>query len=102
MAANAIVAIGFSVANIIGPQTFQAKDAPGYLPAKITIFAVAGGAMVVSVLLRILYGFRNAKTIRNRQLQLEELSTSPGLATEQSDELQDQTDRANKAFVYVY
>jgi sugar phosphate permease len=102
VAANAIVAIGFSIANIIGPQTFQARDAPGYLPAKITIFGVAGGAMIISVVLRGLYGFRNRKTIQYRQAQLDEFSTSPGLSMEQSDEFQDQTDRANKAFVYVY
>ncbi len=30
--------IGYCVGNIIGPQVFQAKDAPQYRPAEITIF----------------------------------------------------------------
>jgi len=54
------------VANIIGPQTYQAKDAPGYLPAKITVLAVVAAAMLVVCVLRIFYGFRNrsaSKTI---------------------------------------
>ena len=37
---NAIVLMSFCVGNIIGPETFQAKDAPQYIPAKVTIVAV--------------------------------------------------------------
>ncbi|KFY26147.1 hypothetical protein V493_04242 [Pseudogymnoascus sp. VKM F-4281 (FW-2241)] len=33
--AAALIAGSFSIGNIIGPQTFQAGDAPGYRPAKI-------------------------------------------------------------------
>ncbi|KAK5055123.1 hypothetical protein LTR84_012871 [Exophiala bonariae] len=98
VASNAIIAIGFSIANIIGPQTFQAKDAPDYIPAKITIFAVAGGAMMVSVLLRILYGIRNRTNVKNRRAQLEGLSLGEVLTVPDQDE----TDRKNPAFVYVY
>lgn len=97
VAANAVVQVAFGVANIIGPQTFQAKDAPQYLPAKITIVGVAGGAMVVSVLLRLLYGFRNRSNIKVRQAQLAALD-----APEETEEDQNLTDRRNPAFVYVY
>ena len=97
VASNALIAIGFSIANIIGPQTFQARDAPDYLPAKTTIFAVAGGAMVVSILLRLLYGFRNRHNMKNRQAQLAEIAAS-GLEAVNDD----QTDRKNPAFVYAY
>ncbi|KAJ6003988.1 hypothetical protein N7522_005633 [Penicillium canescens] len=55
-----IVSAGFSIANIIGPQTFQAKDAPHYIPAKITIVAVNAAAIVISTSLRIIYGRRNS------------------------------------------
>lgn len=99
VAANAVIAIGFSIANIIGPQTFQAKDKPQYIPAKITIFAVAGGAMVVSVLLKLLYAFRNKRSAKLRSQQLEEVSVSGSVGT---DVDADQTDRNNPAFVYVY
>ncbi|KAJ7608447.1 major facilitator superfamily domain-containing protein [Roridomyces roridus] len=35
VAANALINGAFSLGNIIGPQLFQAKDAPRYIPAKI-------------------------------------------------------------------
>ncbi|RMZ82867.1 hypothetical protein DV737_g1891, partial [Chaetothyriales sp. CBS 132003] len=79
VASNAVIAIGFSIANIIGPQTFQSQDAPDYIPAKITIFGVAGGALIISLLLRILYGFRNKRNVQFRRAQLEELSSSASL-----------------------
>ncbi|KAJ5129128.1 uncharacterized protein N7515_005167 [Penicillium bovifimosum] len=60
----AIVSAGFSIANIIGPQTFQAKDAPQYIPAKITIVAINAAAIVVSTALRIMYGRRNTAADR--------------------------------------
>ncbi|KAJ5761761.1 uncharacterized protein N7511_005143 [Penicillium nucicola] len=59
-----IISAGFSIANIIGPQTFQAKDAPQYIPAKITIVAVNAAAIVVSTALRMLYARRNAAADR--------------------------------------
>ncbi|RAL08063.1 allantoate permease [Aspergillus homomorphus CBS 101889] len=65
VASSTIVAAGFSVANIIGPQTFQARDAPEYIPAKITLVAVSAGAIVVSTSLRVLYGRRNARANRS-------------------------------------
>ncbi|KAJ5602225.1 hypothetical protein N7510_011759 [Penicillium lagena] len=55
----AIISTAFSIANIIGPQTFQARDAPQYIPAKITLVAVNAAAIVVSTILRIMYGRRN-------------------------------------------
>ncbi|KAJ6130952.1 hypothetical protein N7523_001412 [Penicillium sp. IBT 18751x] len=60
----AIVSMAFSIANIIGPQTFQAKDAPRYIPAKITLVAVNAAAILVSTGLRVLYGVRNSKADR--------------------------------------
>ncbi|KAL5335005.1 major facilitator superfamily domain-containing protein [Aspergillus crustosus] len=57
----ALISAGFSIANIIGPQTFQARNAPDYLPAKITIVVATAAAIVVATALRILYGRRNAK-----------------------------------------
>lgn len=106
VASNAMIAMAFSIANIIGPQTFQARDAPGYLPAKITIFGVAGGAMVVSVLLRALYGLRNRSNVKNREAQLAEIEAAGGINGKGIDVIEaaqeDQTDRKNHAFVYVY
>ncbi|PYH83554.1 MFS general substrate transporter [Aspergillus uvarum CBS 121591] len=64
VAGSTLVSAGFSIANIIGPQTFQARDAPEYIPAKITIVAVNAGAIVISTTLRVVYGRRNARANR--------------------------------------
>ncbi|KAH0404261.1 MFS general substrate transporter, partial [Aureobasidium melanogenum] len=57
--ASAIVSAAFGIANIIGPQTYQAKDAPGYLPAKITLLIVIASAVPITLALRVIYGHRN-------------------------------------------
>ncbi|KAK2595279.1 hypothetical protein QQS21_006994 [Conoideocrella luteorostrata] len=99
VAANAAVAISFSIANIIGPQTFRKEHAPQYLPAKITVFGVCGGAMLVTVLLRILYGWRNKQTEAARREELEAIDRGDANATVVEEKM---TDRTNPAFVYVY
>ncbi|OBT71040.1 hypothetical protein VF21_10625 [Pseudogymnoascus sp. 05NY08] len=101
VAANSMVAMAFGVANIIGPQTFQARDAPKFIPAITTVFAVAGGAMVVSAALRLLYGHRNRNSIRKREQQMQSIATEGPMADELEDH-QEMTDRQNLAFVYVY
>ncbi|KAL4899374.1 hypothetical protein BDW74DRAFT_183772 [Aspergillus multicolor] len=61
VAGTTLISAAFSIANIIGPQTFQAKDAPGYTPAKTTLVAVNSAAIVVSTALRAIYGYRNKR-----------------------------------------
>lgn len=54
---NAILLMSFCVGNIIGPLTFQAKDAPEYVPAKIAIMATGVAALAaVLVLVGSLWG----------------------------------------------
>ncbi|ORY15345.1 putative allantoate permease [Clohesyomyces aquaticus] len=91
LVATTMVAIAFSLANIIGPQTFRDKQAPGYIGAKITIFGVNGGCILVTILLRLLYGYRNAKTARRAVVEGWE-----------GGEDEDVTDMGNPAFKYVY
>jgi hypothetical protein len=57
--AGAVVSVAFGIANIIGPQTYQTKDAPRYLPAKITLLGVTTFAIAITVALRVLYAHRN-------------------------------------------
>ncbi|KAI0467198.1 MFS general substrate transporter [Xylaria cf. heliscus] len=99
---NAVVAIGFGIANIIGPQTFLSREAPGYISAKITIFAVNGAVIVVAIMLRLLYGWRNRQRIKERKAELDSLSS--GLIDIRAlEKIEGQeTDMGNKAFVYVY
>src|SRR5438045_1101157 len=65
--ASALVAGSFSVGNTIGPQTFQAKDAPEYKPAKIIVLATQSAGAVVTVVLFAYYMLANrAKEQRQR------------------------------------
>ncbi|KAK1251889.1 hypothetical protein MKX07_007368 [Trichoderma sp. CBMAI-0711] len=96
---NVMIAIAFSIANIIGPQTFQDKDKPKYLPAKITVLGVAGASIIVTILLRVLYGMRNAKTAAARQAELEAIRRGEIDAKAVDDS---QTDLTNPTFQYVY
>ncbi|KAJ8113680.1 hypothetical protein ONZ43_g5101 [Nemania bipapillata] len=102
IAVNAVVAIGFGIANIIGPQTFLSWEAPGYISAKITIFAVNGAVIIVAIMLRLLYGWRNRRRINERQAELDALS-SGRIDIRALEKLEgEDTDMRNKAFVYVY
>ncbi|PYI01480.1 MFS general substrate transporter [Aspergillus sclerotiicarbonarius CBS 121057] len=56
VAASTLISAAFSIANIIGINT--------YLPAKITIVAVNAAAIMISSALRILYGVRNSRVDR--------------------------------------
>lgn len=91
--ANGMVAASFAIANIIGPQTFQAHDAPEYIPAKITVLVTAVLTAMTAVALRILLGYRN-KTRRESPDEL-------GAETE-AILLADVTDGKNKNFRYIY
>lgn len=93
-----MVSLGVSFGNIIGPQTFRPKDAPEFLPAKIVVFVVAGGSIVVTILLRVLYGVRNAKTAAARKAELAAIARGE-MTLEEKDDLSDMT---NPAFRYVY
>ena len=58
---NAIVLMSFCVGNIIGPETFRDKDAPAYIPAKLTIVVILAIAIVIAVILDLLYSLDNKK-----------------------------------------
>lgn len=94
----ALVAGSFSVGNIIGPQTFQAKDAPGYRPAKIAVMSTQAGGAVISVLLFLYYIWANK---RKDKQQAPKLALS---SVEGDEELlwDNKTDKENHSFRYVY
>ncbi|CAI7618711.1 hypothetical protein PCG10_002805 [Penicillium crustosum] len=91
--ASALVAGSFSVGNIIGPQTFQARDAPQYHPAKIAVLATQAAAAVLSVVLFIYYKWQNRQ--RDQTKRVDENSV---------DEIKwaGLTDKQNPSFRYVY
>lgn len=57
--AGTVVSVAFGIANIIGPQTYQKKEAPGYRSAKNTIMGVIASAIATTVALGALYAHRN-------------------------------------------
>lgn len=95
--AAAVVSGSFSVGNIIGPQTFQARDAPNYRPAKLGVMGTQAGCAVVTVLLYIYYRVQNSRRDRRQGASKENESVfmSPEVwATT--------TDRENQRFRYSY
>jgi 4-amino-4-deoxy-L-arabinose transferase-like glycosyltransferase len=97
--ASALIAGSFSVGNIIGPQTFQAKDAPQYQPAKITVMATQAGGAVVAVALFLYYVWANKKRDKaDAMVVIGEATTSE----EELHRWEGQTDKENKSFRYVY
>ncbi|GKT57962.1 allantoate permease [Colletotrichum tofieldiae] len=90
---NATLLMCFCVGNIIGPLTFTAKSAPGYLPAKTAIIVTCGLAMIFTLMLRSYYIWEN----KQRQRLVEDR----GLEHSKDVEFSDITDRLNKEFRYT-
>lgn len=91
-ASLALIAASFSVGNIIGPQTFQAKDAPNYLPAKISLLATQGGCALCALTLYLYYRFVNHRRDK----------AASGASSEATEVSGNVTDKQNPNFRYVY
>lgn len=87
---NAIVLMSFCVGNIIGPETFRDKDAPQYIPAKITIVAILSVSIVATIVLDLLYAWENKKR---------DNGDTPDLPP--NYEFMDLTDKQNRNFRYL-
>lgn len=61
MFANALVSGSLAAGSIIGPQTFRAKDAPQYIPAKIIGLATQSAVILIAVIARLYYGRQNLR-----------------------------------------
>lgn len=90
---SSIIAGAFSIGNIVGPQTFQAKDAAsGYRPAKITVLATQGAGALVAFVLFLYYVWANKKKDQR------DSQTSDS----EENKWENKTDKENKTFRYVY
>lgn len=102
----ALVAGSFSVGNIIGPQTFQARDAPGYIPAKIAVLATQAAAAGVAVVLFWYYVWANTQkdVVMPIELAVTEEGRSESRHVEGMEKWmwEDRTDKENEMFRYVY
>ncbi|KAI9824685.1 MAG: hypothetical protein M1826_007263 [Phylliscum demangeonii] len=100
VAASALIAGAFSVGNIIGPQTFQAKDAPQYTPAKITVLATQAAGAVMAFVLFVYYLWANGR--KDRKFGARPVADDPAAGTSEAERWADRTDRENETFRYVY
>ncbi|KAF7555554.1 hypothetical protein G7Z17_g2065 [Cylindrodendrum hubeiense] len=74
--AAAIVSGSFSLGNIIGPQTFQARDAPEYRPAKLVVMGTQAGCAVTTFCLFCYYVWAN-KRRNDHSKHMEDAYMSP-------------------------
>ena len=84
----------FSLGNIIGPQTFQAADAPDYHPAKLAVMGTLAGCAITTFALFLYYNWAN-KRRDDRSKEQEECFMKPEVWASM-------TDRENKNFRYSY
>lgn len=86
--------MSFSLGNVIGPQTFQDKDAPDYYPAKLALVCTQAASAVTTIALFVYYALAN-KRKANSGKQTEEQFLEPEAWTRM-------TDKENATFRYVY
>ncbi|KAJ8501432.1 hypothetical protein ONZ51_g593 [Trametes cubensis] len=100
---NAMTLAAFCVANIVGTETFLPKDAPGYLPGKISILVLLSAQVVLCFMIR----WVNLWMTRKKRRLVEEMKIRNGW-TDQDVEREreraafaDLTDKQNPFFVYT-
>ncbi|KAK2864982.1 hypothetical protein FQN49_004032 [Arthroderma sp. PD_2] len=103
----ALVTASFSIGNIIGPQTFQAKDAPRYIPAKIAVLATQACGAVLAIILCFYYIWENKRRDKVAAENSQALPVDEGAALSQSTSTEQKkwdnlTDKENLTFRYVY
>ena len=86
--------IAYTVGNIISPHTFQVKDAPRYLPAKISI-------VIIYFLITVdLYVIRWLAVRENRRRDERKAELGDAYVVEKNHEFLDLTERQNLEFRY--
>ncbi|KZT24437.1 MFS general substrate transporter [Neolentinus lepideus HHB14362 ss-1] len=100
---NALTLVSFSLGNIIGTETFQSRDAPNYIPGKLSIMIL----LAIEFFLCFLMRWINVRINRKRREALEERKRE----NEWSDEaiakdkerhaFLDLTDKENPYFSYT-
>ncbi|KZT57449.1 MFS allantoate transporter-like protein [Calocera cornea HHB12733] len=89
---SALYLIAYCVGNLIGPQVFQAKDAPRYTPALITIVV----CWIICIILLLVIWWVNVRENRRRDA----FRDSPEYVHMKNQEFLDLTDGENMDFRY--
>ncbi|KAI1494901.1 major facilitator superfamily transporter [Biscogniauxia mediterranea] len=86
--------IAYTIGNIISPQTFQPRDAPRYLPAKISI-------CIIYFLITVdLFIMRYVLDKRNKERDQEKREQGEAYELQENHEFLDLTDLENREFRY--
>ncbi|EXJ77030.1 hypothetical protein A1O3_10187 [Capronia epimyces CBS 606.96] len=96
--ANALTLVGFCTGNILGTQTFQESEAPGYKSGKIAIVACLTAQVVVCFALRYCNDRLNKK---NRRI-LESMGEEDKMLLGETLAYSDETDLRNPFFRYTH
>jgi MFS transporter, ACS family, allantoate permease len=96
--ANALTLVAFCLGNILGTQTFQDSEAPGYISGKISIMVCLTAQILVCFALRFCNDRLNKK---NRKI-VEEMSEEEKTMMREKLAYSDETDRKNPFFVYTH
>ncbi|KAI9690630.1 MAG: hypothetical protein M1820_009961 [Bogoriella megaspora] len=96
--ANAMTLVSFAVGNILGTQTFQDKQKPGYISGKISILATLAALCFVVVLLRLM----NDRLNKQNKRKLAEMSEQEKEILKDKMTFADKTDRDNPFFIYTH
>lgn len=96
--ANAFTLVAFCVGNILGTQTFQQKEAPGYKSGKLSIITTLCALILVVIALRLYNDHLNRK---NKKL-LASMGETEKEELKEKMAFADKTDRKNPFFVYTH
>jgi len=95
--ANALTLVCFAVGNILGTQTFQASQAPGYIGGKISIVVTLGLLCFVVMVLRAM----NLRLNKKNEATLAAMEPGEREALREKMAFADHSDHENPFFVYT-
>lgn len=90
--------ISFALGNILGTQTFQASQAPGYIGGKISIIVTLGLLCFVVIALR----FTNDRLNERNQAKLAEMGEEERESLREKMAFADRSDLDNPFFKYTH
>lgn len=98
VAVNALTLISFCVGNILGTQTFQSSQAPGYIGGKISIMVTLTCQIFVCFALR----YCNIRLNKKNTKALEGMGEDEKSLLKEKLAYADETDRRNPFFQYTH
>ena len=95
---NALTLVAFCLGNVLGTQTFQDKEAPGYISGKISIMVCLTAQIFVCFALR----YCNDRLNKKNKKILEAMSEEDKIRLKEQLAYSDETDLKNPFFVYTH